>query len=675
MPLRALTGFEFGTTAGAGVGNAGNKIFDVVNGTVAFNTGAAARTGTYGYHHDTNNATQGVKWNTDTLGTSQTRLLTAFWFRFPGALPDHDTPFWAMHCVGPDMAGWYVSARDGRTTKLALSFDDITYFYCDAVNIVADTWYQVEAHWDASVSTTPITWRVNGVNATTATSGSAADTIAEVELGYINNLRTFICDYDDWAVWTDTATIPFPGRQKVVQLIPDIGSSVTVNGATTNWNTFAGATPTETAWNATTALTAVDEVPPNLGSAQDGFQQIVNATTAYVEVPLTTYTLAAGETVTGARLLVPGWAATTTAATIGFRSFNGTTETTLFAAADPNFDNTSTPAWVCKMLTTADVDTQAELDALAIRVGFSGGTSPHIGIHAVYVEVAITEATTTNVGAVGPGFHPGRGPTRARFLQRAGAFPAGDTAVALTDTATAADALAVASSIPVADTGTGTDALAVTAALGLTDAGTAVDTSAVAASAPLTEAGSAADAAAVTATVSLSDTGAAADSIAAGVPIAVTEAGSATDAIATTAAAPLADSPTAVDTLGAAATLAVSDTATATDSIAVTVTLALADTGSGTDIASVLAAAALAEAGAILDALGITVLASLAEAGGGADVLVAQTGGGSTPKALTDTGTARDRIHVILTRPDTGLTPRPDTGLTPQPDTGITYYQ
>jgi uncharacterized protein YraI len=88
-------------------------------------------------------------------------------------------------------------------------------------------------------------------------------------------------------------------------------------------------------------------------------------------------------------MVVCGWAGTATADNISFRTYNGTTERTLFAVADPNFDATTTPSWVCKMATLADFDTQTELDAMSIRAGYSTDINPTPGMNAVYVEVAI----------------------------------------------------------------------------------------------------------------------------------------------------------------------------------------------------------------------------------------------------------------------------------------------
>src|SRR6266699_2928823 len=121
------------------------------------------------------------------------------------------------------------------------------------------------------------------------------------------------------------------------------------------------------------------------------------------------------------------WQSATGVNQFGYRSYNGTTERTLFAAADRLATNTSTPSWVCKMLTLAGIDTQAELDALSMEVGYSGDVSPVPGIHAIYVELAVKEDITVQITA--------------------------------NDSATATDVLGVNAAITLSDSATGTDYL------------------------------------------------------------------------------------------------------------------------------------------------------------------------------------------------------------------------
>jgi hypothetical protein len=380
------TGFEFGTTAGWATGNTGNKIFDTITGTCTVVT-TTPRTGTYCGRINVSAAAGAIRWSTNTIGSSKTfgRVVFAVLLE---SLPSADTIL-ACFTANSNIEFRYQNSSG----KFQLLFESDTA--ATGPSVTAGQWYVIEIYVDYSGTAQTADWWVDTVSQTQAThTAGAADAITEFNLGAFFVTQTFTARYDDVVIWTDTASISGPkGKHKVQILSVDPSGTFTVNGATTNWNTFSGATPTESAWDATTARNNTDEIPINIGSSQDGFQQIVNSTTTYVECPLTTYTLAAGESVAAARMLAAGWAASTTAASIGFRSWNGTTETTLFASADPNFDNSATvPAWVCKMLTLADVDTQSEIDALAIRVGFSGDTSPHI-------ELAVQESTSSDATA------------------------------------------------------------------------------------------------------------------------------------------------------------------------------------------------------------------------------------------------------------------------------------
>jgi hypothetical protein len=209
--------------------------------------------------------------------------------------------------------------------------------------------------------------------------------------------------------WTAAVTVPavtfayllvsvtaghYPlGGYTIVLLKADPAGTLTISGTSTNFALMT-ANATGAAWNAATALTNITEgPPPTIGASAAGFCQTAAAATDYVEVPMETYAAAPAGSVRAVRMLACGWAAAATAATIGFRGWEGSAETTLFATADPGFDNsTTTPAWVCKFYRPTNGWTQAKLDALAFRVGFSDDATPDIGIHALYAEVAVQTA-------------------------------------------------------------------------------------------------------------------------------------------------------------------------------------------------------------------------------------------------------------------------------------------
>ena len=387
MAVRAVTGFEFGTTTCWANGIAGSRVVDAVTGTPAIVT-TSPRTGTYCLEITAAAAVENVAWTTDTLTTGQNRGRCVFAVYFPSSLPAANVVLAEWHSTG-----WNGELRFTQSTgKISAGMEGGAS--TDGPTISPDTWYHIELYYDSSITTTAMDWWVDGTAQTQVSrAGGTAGAVSQFNLGSSAS-QTLTARYDDLLIDTAAAAIPTQyNKHKVVVLKVDPAGTVTLSGTTGNFNTFT-ANGTLAAWNATTARNNIDELPPVFGASADGFCQITLQTTNYVQIPMTSYTLAGGETIAGLRMVAPGWATSTTAATIGFRSWNGTTETTLLAAADPGFDNTATTTtWVCKMCTLADFDTQSELDALEFRVGFAGDATPDIGIHGIYAELAVKESS------------------------------------------------------------------------------------------------------------------------------------------------------------------------------------------------------------------------------------------------------------------------------------------
>lgn len=282
----------------------------------------------------------------------------------------------------------------------------------------------------------------------------------------------------------------------------------------------------------------------------------------------------------------------------------------------------------------------------------------------VYAEVQPAPAATGPVAGPYLGHPPGRISPTGVWSPFPYSSDPGVTLVALSDSGSAADQLAVTATVPLSDTGSASDALTVTATVPLTDSGTAADTLAAAATVPLADTGTASDAFAVSATVPVSDTGAASDALTVAAAVPVSDAGSAADGLAVTVTVPLGESGTAADALAIAASVSLADTGTAADVLGITATLGFGDAGSGSDGLSVVAAQAFADVGTALDALGVTAVVPMVDAGSGVDVLVANTG--AAVKTLTDSGTASDALCVckVQLRPGSGTTARPGTGTT-----------
>jgi hypothetical protein len=181
----------------------------------------------------------------------------------------------------------------------------------------------------------------------------------------------------------------------------DPAGTPSVSGTTTNFGVFTANT-TVAAWNAVNARNAVDEVPPTISAASDGATQTAVAASDYMEFPMATYTLGPAEFINGVRMLAPMWSATSAAADLAIRGWDGTVETALATVAAvamgaPTAVSATAPVWRCAMWQSTNGWTQAELDAAALRVGFSTDATPDIGVEALYLEVAVGKTRTQQV--------------------------------------------------------------------------------------------------------------------------------------------------------------------------------------------------------------------------------------------------------------------------------------
>lgn len=390
MPTPVLvTGFGLGTTAGWNTGPTGAKFIGGFGGDIMGTPAISSpgRDGSTGFYLQlaASGAAENVAWNTDTLGTSKTVLVGACYLRTPSSLPGSLTRLFKFESNVGDAqinydptSGQFQAVCAGGTARLG------------GPVIAAGEWHLIEWKFDVSGTTYTLDWRVDGVAMTQATGSSTANTIAFLTLGW-NDSITATWDYTDLVVSVTGADYPLGGH-KVITLLPDTGGTITGTN-TSSFKRFTTNGTLDGSFNSANILAAIDDQPPTLGGSADGVAQNVSGTGSFIEIPMTTYTLQGSESVSGARMVSPCWASTTGTCTFGYRSFNGATETTLFAAADRAAGNSSTPSWVCKMLTLADINTQSELDALAMRVGFSGDISPVPGIHAIYIELAVQESS------------------------------------------------------------------------------------------------------------------------------------------------------------------------------------------------------------------------------------------------------------------------------------------
>jgi len=377
-----MASFDWGTTAGLTVG--ANPLFHSSVGSPEIVT-TAPRNGT---HHLRLQASAAAESVTRTIpGPAPSVGVIRVNVRFPTSLPGADLELFALVGQTNSVVVRYVSASQKLGVKIGTGAEQLS-----AATVTADTWHAVDLRWDPRAATHTADWQLDGVDQAQASfSAGASELLVSWRLGW-TAASTGEVFYDDVVLAVTGGNYPL-GDHKVVLLAVDPAGTLTVSGSAASFSTFTNNGTINSTFDATTARDAIDEVPPTVGATADGFVQDATAANDYVEIPMATYNASGTASIRTVRMLAVGWAASGTAATIGFRSWDGTTESGLLSG-DPGFDNSTTaPAWVVVNVPRPTGGwTQAKLDALAFRVGFSTDAAPDIGIHAVYAEVAVAVA-------------------------------------------------------------------------------------------------------------------------------------------------------------------------------------------------------------------------------------------------------------------------------------------
>lgn len=267
-----------------------------------------------------------------------------------------------------------------------------------------NTWVWIDGRIKENTTTHHADWRIETAADTYTDqtgldlAGQSVTTLQNMVLGSTATTQTMTVDFDDVVTSKYYAAFPL-GPHEVRLLTVDPAGTPTVSGTTTNFSVFT-ANGTLAAWNATNARNALDEVPPTVSAAADGVVQTAAAATDYMQFPMADYTLGPTEFVNGVRMLAPIWSGTGAGAgDLAIRGFDGTTETALATVSQltpgsPTAISATLPLWRAAMWQHSNGWTQALLNALALRVGYSGDATPDMGVSALYLEVAIGQTRT-----------------------------------------------------------------------------------------------------------------------------------------------------------------------------------------------------------------------------------------------------------------------------------------
>lgn len=402
-PLWLFAGFEWGTHGGLGTAGVTSLMGGQLGAAGTFGThyliqAGSARTGSYGLRIATSAATSYVLMGQPAAGA----LAIGMNVRVVSATGT------VVVAEIPTSSGSGIHAKlvyNASTTKYGVQWSTGSIVY-ESGTTPLNTWRWIDFRMRTNNTTWHIDWRIetgtdtytDQASPTDLTGQSATVTSSALRLGD-DASQTVTMDFDDVIISKYYVTYPL-GPHQIRLLTVDPAGTPSVSGTSANFNVFT-ANGTLAAWNATNARNAVDEVPPTISASADGVAQVTLAASDYMEFPMSTYTCGPTEAIVGLRMYAPEWGGTGTGTgTLGFRGWDGTAETTLIAAGTSYDADSLTavsathPRWDCAMWQYLNGWTQAALDAAALRVGFSTDATPDMGVHALYLEVAIVETRT-----------------------------------------------------------------------------------------------------------------------------------------------------------------------------------------------------------------------------------------------------------------------------------------
>lgn len=394
-PLSLMLGFEWGTHGGAALLNAAGLWGSSTNpvgtwGTSYLIQAASARASGYGLRivasATTVNITAGSQTGFMQVGGMNVRVVSG-----SGVVIVAE-----MLGVGNVLAGQLV--YDVTNTKFgmrSLATGTISY---QSGTTALNTWVWIDWRVNTSATTFTADWRIETGTDTYTAQTSAASAAGQTSVSMLTfrfgsgTSQTMTADYDDYVTTRLGGLYPL-GPHQIRVLRVDPAGTATVTSPSTDWNTYS-ANGTLAAWDAAAARDAVDELPPTVSAAADGIVQVAVNANAYVELPMETYTLGPKEVIAGVRAYAALWASVAGGVvTVGLRGWDGTVESlivavgTTFSPGQPTAYASGAPVWRCGMWPKVNGWKQAELNAAAVRFGFSTNDAP--GLQAAYLEVAV----------------------------------------------------------------------------------------------------------------------------------------------------------------------------------------------------------------------------------------------------------------------------------------------
>lgn len=380
MSVIFATGSDLGRVPSA-TGNAARRYVDAATGLTVVDLGG----GDYVAQMSGTSTINNYQLTSNMLGTP-TALVASFKVRFPTSLPSTSPDFCVVGATGGQSA--FVFYQNSGTRLGAAWGGGATI---NGPVVVANTQYTVEVRVDTSANPNVLDWWVDGVAQTSTTIAQAAGTVNGFFAGR-DSAATGTYQINDMRVSVTYADAPL-GVGRVRTLVPS-GTATEIGTANSICRFTSNGSVLDTTFNSADIMAAISEVPPVISASASGLYQRTSGVGNAVSIPMSNYTLAAGETIELCTIRVLLWSASTLQNALELRAWDGTAETVLIALEDPNGDNsTTTPAWWCATYTPSGGWTQAKLDALEVRIGYSNDVSPVPGAHQITAEISVKAST------------------------------------------------------------------------------------------------------------------------------------------------------------------------------------------------------------------------------------------------------------------------------------------
>jgi hypothetical protein len=236
--------------------------------------------------------------------------------------------------------------------------------------VSAGTWYLIDLRFNAATDPRTANWQVNGAAQTTISESETASTVRDYRLGSGVGSQVMDVNYDDVVVSTNSADYPF-GDGKVIALKP---SAMGTNSGAGNFQDDDNSAVDAATWG------RLDDQP--MSGFTDWAKQVSASAASYLEVQIADTSETCFNGVSG----LVSYAASGTSTNDGKTSvYDGATQSVVYSGVM----NTTTLSYASAILTPATTWSQAAVNGLKARIGYSSNVAAVPYWNALMLEVDV----------------------------------------------------------------------------------------------------------------------------------------------------------------------------------------------------------------------------------------------------------------------------------------------